>query len=132
MVRTKLGANAQFSGPQLGLTTIGDHTYAFSGIKTCAANTEVTLLEFSTGKGYIVGKLEFYQGDLDTDWGKSYVYFNNAEVIRQAIRLGQAGFNETFDVLYILIPPLTTVTCSIEFGTESDAGSCSFVGRVYA
>ena len=129
MAKTRIGSNAQFTGGQLGLSTIGDHAYAFSGIKTVSSAT--TLLEFSTGKGYIVGKLEFFQGDLDLDWGKSYVYFNNVEVIRQAIRLGQAGFNETFDVINILIPPLTLVKCELEFGTSSNAGSCSFVGRIY-
>ena len=130
MAKTRIGSNAIFTGPQLGLTTIGDHSYAFSGIKT-VSSPATTLLEFSTGKGYIIGKLEFFQGDLDLDWGKSYVYFNGVEVIRQAIRLGQAGFNETFDVIHILIPPLTTVKCELEFGTSSNAGSCSFVGRIY-
>ena len=53
MVKTKIGTNAQFTGAQLGLTTIGDHCYAFSG--SFGINTSAqTLLEFSTGKGYIV------------------------------------------------------------------------------
>ena len=31
MAKTKLGSNAIFSGPNKGLTSIGEHVYSFSG-----------------------------------------------------------------------------------------------------
>ena len=37
MAKTRIGANAIFSGPQKGLSIIGEHCYAYSGLH--ASNT---------------------------------------------------------------------------------------------
>ena len=55
MSKTKKGSNAIFTGPQKGLTTIGKHCYAYSGVVT-TASSEATLLDFTTSKDYIYVK----------------------------------------------------------------------------
>ena len=51
MAKAKLGNNAIFTAPQLGLSTLGkDHAYAYSGIQSIA-NTETDQLNFRLETG---------------------------------------------------------------------------------
>ena len=53
---------ATFLGPQLGLTVLGDHAMAMSGIISAGAtqDTPDTLLSFTTGDFYFVGTIQFF------------------------------------------------------------------------
>ena len=48
MSKTKKGSNAQFTGLQKGLTTIGKHVYAYNNAS--GNDTEFEVLNFTTGK----------------------------------------------------------------------------------
>ena len=52
----KLGSNAIFTGTQKGLTVIGKHCYAYSGILNVDA--EITFLEFSTKRNILKVKFK--------------------------------------------------------------------------
>ena len=56
-----VSASVASTGP--GIRYIGDHAYAYSGVIT-VNNTTTTLLDFTTGVGYIVAK---YQPSVNTD-----------------------------------------------------------------
>ena len=112
----------------LGIRYIGEHAYALSGIErdagTGGANT--TLLNFTSGAGYIRGTLDFS----NTSSGGQDVYFqllfNEIEVID--LKEGSASlvpfkFN-------ILIPPRTDVVAQWGSAGTFD-GNCFLVGRVY-
>ena len=112
----------------LGIRYIGEHAYALSGIErdagTGGANT--TLLNFTSGAGYIRGTLDFS----NTSSGGQDVYFqllfNEIEVID--LKEGSASlvpfkFN-------ILIPPKTQVVAQWGSAGTFD-GNCFLVGRVY-
>ena len=50
MAKEAIGSNATFTGPQQGLTIIGDYAYAYSGRIPSSGTSTVTLLDFATGK----------------------------------------------------------------------------------
>ena len=92
MAKLKLGSNAVFNGPQKGLTTIGEHAYAYSGkvVSTGSAGADDQLLSFNTGKGYIIFNCMF-QNDITSG---SNVYFEikyNGQTRKQVAVLQNRG-----------------------------------------
>ena len=61
MAKTRIGSNAIFTGPQKGLTTIGDHCYAYSGEITDvdSGSAGSTCLDFATGADLIIAKFNW-------------------------------------------------------------------------
>tara|TARA_Y100000593_G_C4120272_1_gene242309 strand:+ start:178 stop:585 length:408 start_codon:yes stop_codon:yes gene_type:complete len=134
MSKTKIGSNAQFTGPNNGLTIIGKHCYAYN-IK--AVSTSATVhLSFTTGKEYITGILTC-NGAVDmnnVDRGQVTGFqlkFNGSTVAQVKVD------TETEDMptqarIDLLIPPLTDV----ELNADSDGAtfgftSASFVGELH-
>jgi len=127
---------ATFLGPNLGLSIIGSHCYAFSGTKG-ASTTVADQLNFTTGTGYIVGKL-FCNGSVEDapsgsgDVSVFIISFNGTEVARLKTESGQEdmpmnAWNK------ILIPPNThvIVTCDSGANASDRLTSVVFTGRVY-
>jgi len=52
---------ATFLAPNKGLSIVDNHAYATSGIipDGGSGSAATTMLDFTTGKGYIVGKIDF-------------------------------------------------------------------------
>ena len=50
--------SASIASTGLGIRYIGDHCYAYSG-EVNVANVELSLLDFTTGSGLIVGKCKW-------------------------------------------------------------------------
>ena len=91
-----------------GLNYIGDHAWALSG-KVAVANSDVTLLEFTTGSNYIDSQFMFFYDSLaQADNIYFAVYVNNQ--LAYSIQLNQAtpdpGAQQPFRVL---LPPLCTI-----------------------
>jgi hypothetical protein len=137
MAKTKKGSNAQFTGAQLGLTIIGDHCYAFSG--SYGMNTSAqTLLEFSTGKGYIsatvgccgaVNPASIGAGSI----GLFRIYLNGITVAQ--VKIGSSDEAQpTVSEQTIIIPPLTTVKVDYkDVSTNAAYKVQAYVtGKVYA
>ena len=109
MSRTKKGSNATFTGPQEGLTVIGEHCYAYSGAYA-ASTTPATVLDFNTNKEYIIGKL-FLNGTIESGSGSgeittAMINFNGVNVSRLKVESGSEDMEITV-WNEILIPPLT-------------------------
>ena len=138
MARTKLGANASFPGGGLGLSIYGDRCAAYSGTIT-TANSSKTALEYTTGKGYIIGSYEFMGG----------VNYNAGNLNDGVIDAFQVSFNgiviaiikvdmiqedmPTKETLEVLIPPLTNVKVEAlgSANAVSELITVTFTGRVY-
>jgi len=119
---------ATFLAPNKGLSIVDNHAYATSGIipDGGSGSAATTMLDFTTGEGYIFGKIDF--NDNSTGGSDIYfeVFFNGQEVIQS--KGGQEFLPWKYD---ILIPPLTHVV--VKWGSQSSFnGNCFLSGRVYA
>lgn len=131
MSKTKTGANAQFTSAGKGLTVIGKHAYAYSGILNIDNNL-TTMLEFQTGKEYIVAKSQpFYHQTGDSDNFKYIWLFNGIEI--QSVQLTHAVDYTPYDEIHLIIPPLTLVevkASNVSSGGARDIG-VTLVGEIH-
>ena len=130
-------ASIASTGP--GIRYIGkDHCYAFSGPFE-AKTTEQTVLDFTTGSGYIVATLTM----------TAPIKFSAAQILDGYIRGYQLDFNGQTVGLYkvdspaedmptmieaqILIPPFTAVvlTCVDSGANAAYLGTANITGRIY-
>ena len=120
----------------LELNYIGSHCYAYSGAKA-ASTTVADQLNFTSGTGYIIGKL-YCNGSVEDapsgsgDVSVFIVSFNGVEVARLKTETGQEdspinAWNK------LLIPPYThvVVTCDSGANAGDRLTSVVFTGRVY-
>jgi len=131
MAKLKYGSNATFVSPNKGLSLIGDHAYAFSGIiadaSSGAANS--VMLSFQTGQWYFVGHLNFTDDVVANDNVFLAVTFNGQTVINLDYKGGAAG-SDNLNPYDLLIPPLTEVV--VKWGSSSaDEGTAWLVGKIY-
>jgi len=129
MAKERLGSNAIFTGPQKGLTIIGEHCYAYSGAKV-TSGTAVNFIEFTTGKHYIVAKLQpvyFSQGTNNISW---LIKFNGQDVQYAEVTSGRDY--TPFQEILLVIPPLTFVEVEVDnLNSGSELAGVSITGRVY-
>jgi hypothetical protein len=122
-------------GPQntastgLELNIIGDHAYAFSGIKATSA-TPTNFLDFQTGAYYLVG---FWQPTYLSDSTNNVRY----DIQLNGLLVAGAEVNTSrddtpFNKLIIIIPPFTHVEVVIDnlSGGTNNAGVV-LTGRIY-
>ena len=138
MAKSRIGSNAIFSGPQLGLSIIGEHCYALSGTFQ-SVTTAATMLEFTTpAKGYIIGELQC-NGSVrfsDSDSGDTTAFqisFNGIVVSILKTETGQEDSPPSATQTF-LIPPATKVEVRRD-GTADNVNNLNtvgFTGRVYA
>jgi len=136
MAKTKIGTNSQFTGGQLGLSTIGEHIYGYSG--TFPATTDPqTVIDTNTGKGYIIGEFQLNAAVNSTNPSSgsatlALMTFNGVTVsiIKSEANVDDLPNNVTQKVL---IPPYTRVVITIESNDAQSAqfATVTFVGRVY-
>jgi len=124
----ELPPDASIASAGLLLRYIGNNrVYAASGLVTDAGTggANATLLDFVSGAGYIVGRIDFS----DNSTGGADIYFEvdfNGETVIQ-MKGGQEFLPLKFD---ILIPPFTDVL--VKWGSQSNfVGNCFLTGRVY-
>jgi len=112
MAKVKIGTNAQFTGAQLGLTVIGDRCYAFSGSFSLDTSVQ-TLLEFNTGKGYIVATMgccgPVNPADIGSGSNTLFRIYINGIVVAQNKQGTSTEAQPTFSEQTIIIPPYSTV-----------------------
>ena len=132
MAKTRIGANAIFSGPQKGLTTIGSHSYAMSGSVTDAGSgsAATTCLDFTTGKGYIIADISYGSNSASGSQDEFIDIIINGQSV-WATRYTNAEVSTSDQPLIILIPPLSHFV--FKWGLTSDTRQMSVVltGRVY-
>ena len=123
---------ATFLGGNLGLNTLGDHAYAYSG-DFSVTNAVSTLLEFTTsGTTYLVGffnSINGFGGNTNDDY-LWIIYFNG-------LKVGAVNLTSSKDLdanrLDLIIPPSTTVTVTCQNVTDSSAANMGAIitGRIY-
>ena len=128
--------SASIASTGLGIRYIGkDHCYAFSG--NVAADVVGTVLDFTTGSGYVNGTFTF-SGFLDQDnpalglRGTCIVYFNDL-IVTSAASDFDTGNMVTPAQMPMLIPPFTKVKVIIYANSASADyhATTTFTGRVY-
>jgi len=125
-----------FLGPNQGLSVIGEHAYAYSGL--FAANTDdQTALSFTSGDYYLDGYLQL-NGAVDDDNPASTVgtacrvSFNGVGIF--ILVTGDASLRMSKSPRQkIIIPPWTKVIVILDSdGTQADQfGSIVITGRIY-
>ena len=129
---------ATFLGPNKGLSTVGNHCYAYSGAILVTDGANSTMLEFTTGKQYIVATFNFGTGDSQISGSKDIGYqisFNGNIIFSQFSESDSDGtliYDGASFPVQILIPPLTAV--KIEgYTSDTDNLECfgKITGRVY-
>ena len=135
MAKEKLGSNAQFTAPQLGLTTLGEHCYAYSGGFQSTTSSQ-TMLHFSTGQGYIVGKLTMSGGIAYATVGGLKTAFQislNGSIISLSLFDNQTDHASSLNKLNLILPPFSTlkVECDSDDTNAGVLSSVVFVGKYY-
>jgi len=117
----------------LQFTPDNKFAYAYSGaIAHSAAEGEKTYLEFQTNSEYLDALVQAFYGDLSGDWWKLYIYFNNELMTQWATNHNAASFAEDLESIRLIIPPFTTVKCSLAVGTGTvDFMNVNVTGKVY-
>jgi len=131
-------ASASVSATGLGIRYVGEHAYAYSGSYE-ASNTSATVLDFTSGSGYIVGKIELFGGTQFASPGEGaqttgQVAFNGEviTVMKSVVKYPSDG-GQTGDKCRVVIPPLTRVVVQIDSNEDNANELCHVIltGRVY-
>ena len=128
---------ATFLAPNLGLSIVGSHAYAFSGAFP-ALNSAQTLLDFSSGNDYIVATLTLtaplnFGANVDNGIMRGWQLDFNGQTVgtykADTINEDMPSFVE----VQILIPPRTTVVLQcIDSATHADfKGTANLTGKVH-
>jgi len=115
------------------LRYIGEHFFAYSG-PVAVADSEITLIEGTSGSGYVVGVWSTFYGDTSTtDDYRFILYFNNQVVAVIQWDQSEHPQGRNLNVSDILIPPQTIVKLTAENVADNTSNDvmASLVGRVY-
>ena len=136
-------ANDQVLSPSASIVSTGKTiryidgwAYAYSGQYT-ANTTKQTVLDFTTGSGFIVCRIQFngfvhenVPGDGAN--GMCTIAFNGTNI---SILRSEAGQEDAPYSVYekFILPPFTKVVCTVDGDSTSSSyfGSVNLVGRVY-
>jgi len=128
--------SASIASTGLGIRYIGNRCYAFSGAFAASASVQ-TLLDFTTGSGFIVATLtmtapiRMVSANIGGGYTRGYqIDFNSQTVGLYKVESSEHTWEQ---VTPILIPPLTKVVLScVDGGTSASySGTAHLTGRVY-
>jgi len=128
---------ATFLAPNQGLSIVGEHAYAYNNLPATADDTIV--LDFTTGKEYIIGWIQFNgyikpsQTGVGTE-GTCTMTYNGQTVLSLKTDTELETSAPHSENQYILIPALTRVIVTLRAGQASveQFATVGFTGRVYA
>jgi len=123
-------ASQTIVGPDLQFTQDNKHCYAYNIVDV--ANSELALLEFLAGSGYIVATLQFNYAEPTTDNFRYRIYLN--DILTQVyITTAADAYTSPDNLLPILIPPFTRLKATAANITSSDDifQAVALIGRVY-
>jgi len=123
------------AGTGLDLNYVGDHAMAYSGIVNTVQDTYATVLDFTTGSGYIEGTIGFYGPAKDDDAASGsnglFKLFFNDQII---LYVNQELVNEdmaTASAIPLIVPPFTNVRVEVIGPANNYLTSAVFVGKVH-
>ena len=114
------------------LNYVGTHCYAYSG-EVDVANTELYLLNFTSGKEYITGKVQLGSKAGENEDYEFKIYFN--DVIVFSTVFGNQSHNEIGAwPIPLLIPPMTGVKMSLDniADTDSRTWTVGLTGKLHS
>ena len=129
-----IGSSNSFTGTAEALELVGDHAYAYAGLKTENTNAE-DQIKFTSGNYYFVGRL-YLNGPATagaTSGGDTTVEvkLNGSSVALIRVRSG-ADDQPSTEFNDIIIPPYTEFACSVKSAaTDTDTSSLVLTGRIY-
>ena len=127
-------AGSNPAGVGKGLNYIGNHAYGYSGtVNTGTQDVNVTLMSFTTGGHYIVGKVQFGMKHDTTD-NIGFSVSMDDQTISGYVISGGVGDAQLSNAMPLIIPPYTKVEC---FGVNNSSSSArpvtvTIIGDVYA
>ena len=127
---------ATFLAPSKGLSITGSHCYAFSGAVQSKTSTQ-TLLDFTSGSGYIVATLTMTAPVNMTIPANGFIRVFQLNFNSQTVGLYKLESDiedmPTMTEAQILIPPFTAVvlTCVDSATSAAYYGTANITGRVY-
>ncbi len=123
-----------FTGAAEALEIIGNHAYALSGMFE-SSTTEQTMLDFTSGNYYAVGRMDVYAPVASpADGGTStfQLFYNGVNVLRVKVdsNANDAPAQGNFE---LIIPPYTEVRLVVDCleNSATELVSASFSGRIY-
>ena len=124
-------SNASVASTGKGLRYIGQHAYAMSGLINADENL-TTLLDFTTGAGYIEAWIQIYASTIQNDNFEINILFNEVKIISSEYEKSYSG-NFTPEERRIIIPPFTQVKITAQNTQSTTHADWSAVvtGRVY-
>jgi len=132
MAKTRIGSNAIFTGPQKGITTIGEHCYAYSGATTITSGSYTDVLNFTTGKGYILADFQITSDDTTGSDLYYSIEINGVNVITKFNKNPNSTDPVGFSPILLTLPPNSVVIISAQRGSGSDYNVyASIRGKVY-
>jgi len=123
--------NASVAATGLGIRYIGEHAYAYSGSLNVLNETK-TLLEFTTGAGYIVATFQpQYFDNAGAENFQFKVLFNSLQVA--GVVLDKIDGYTPYEEIELIIPPETHVLITAINVADADTRKIAAIitGRVY-
>jgi len=115
-----------------GLRYVGNWAYAYSGDLVTDSNNELTMLEFTTGMGIIVAKIQFNDLSGSADLFTYKIYLNDVLMNAYNATAFSTEQNNPDPVLFMIIPPFTKVKCAAKNSAANNRNVIvAFTGRVY-
>jgi len=134
MAKTKVGANAIFSGPQKGLTILDNHCGAWSGTQAVSGGT-VTALEFTTGKEYLMVEIAISFDITGFGTGEDIGYqikMNGNEVVDYDLGSNVGNPQWYIQPTKLMLPPFTYFEGILYTSDSSEINmGMTLTGRVY-
>jgi len=131
MAEASVTPEASVVSPGLGIRYIGDYAYAYSG-EISVTNTETDLLNFTSGSGFIVAKIQFHYVIISGDDFQYNIKLN--DILIAGYNVTASTYNTNVDnFIPLLIPPGTKVTCTAQNIQEATGRgqTVMLIGRVY-
>jgi len=112
-----------------GIRYVGNHMYGYSGTVAVGDST-VELLSFTSGSGYIVGRVQFFYPTANTEDFLYTIVLNGAAV---AASVAENFIRRSDNYINIIIPPFTDVSLTAINISDSTSRNQTVMltGRVY-
>ena len=128
-----LTPSASVAATGLGIRYMGDRCYAYSGATTITSGSYADGLNFTTGNGFILAKLQIWTADVTGADLFYQITLNGVVMVQQANNnpsgSGAAGMETP---VILLLPPFSEVEVSGQRGSGSDYDVYfTLTGRVY-
>ena len=132
MAEASVQPEASIASVGKGIRYIGQYCYAYSG-QVNVANIELSLLEFTTGSGIIVGEMQVGSNNAENEDYEVKIYFNDLVIFSNTFHQQGATYVDIASAVPLIIPPFTMVKATMDNIADTDERrwTIGLTGRVY-